>query len=185
MLLSYIYKPVTTKKYKYGIVTHFDDYEYFKQFETPECPVINMGMAKDSEQLFYELIDKINECEFVFSSSLHGLIFSHSLGIPAVHLENKMLYSKDNFKFKDYYSTLNIDYKKYNMSDSPDLAAIATKKTGCLPSKKILKHLQQNVLSEIQTFVEKTNGQLPIKYDTKAKEAQSIKAYMGGGYYGL
>ena len=53
------------------------------------------------------VIDQICECDFIFSSSLHGIIFSHSLGIPAIHLENIVLMDDtENFKFKDYYSVL-------------------------------------------------------------------------------
>ena len=58
------------------------------------------------------IANSINKCNFIFSSSLHGIIFSHSLGIPAIHLENRILDSKNNYKFKDYYSTLDIPYIK-------------------------------------------------------------------------
>lgn len=111
LLLSKVYTPKTTKKYKFGIISHYTDYSDFKKFETPNMPVINMlGRVE-------EIADKINECEFVFSSSLHGIIFAHSLGIPAVHIENKPLVSRGNFKFKDYYSIYdNIQYQKIPFS---------------------------------------------------------------------
>ena len=70
--------------------------------------IINMA-TNDVETI----IDKINECEFIFSSSLHGIIFAHAYGIPAIHIECNPLKSKDNFKFKDYYSVFkNIKYTK-------------------------------------------------------------------------
>ena len=77
--------PTTTKKYKFGIISHYWDIDEFKKLE-PEVKVIDMRTND-----ICSLLDEINECEFIFSSSLHGIIFSHSLGIPAVHLENKPL----------------------------------------------------------------------------------------------
>lgn len=56
--------------------------------------------------------NEINKCNFIFSSSLHDIIFSHCLGIPSIHYENLELNSEKNFKFKDYYSILDIQYVK-------------------------------------------------------------------------
>ena len=107
LLLSKFYKPLTKKKYDICIVSHINDYIYFKKTFGNKFFIINMGI-NNVEQI----ANSINECRFIFSSSLHGIIFSHSLGIPAVHLEYKMLSSKKNFKFKDYYSVLDIPYTK-------------------------------------------------------------------------
>ena len=41
--------------------------------------------VKDVEKVANE----IKKYHFVFSSSLHGIIFSHSLGIPAIHIEKR------------------------------------------------------------------------------------------------
>lgn len=107
LLASYFYKPTSTKKYKYGFIAHYVDYNYIKT-NYPNMHVISM----DTNNI-EDLLSNINECEFIFSSSLHGIIFSHSLGIPAIHVENKELYSKNNFKFKDYYSVFkSIKYVK-------------------------------------------------------------------------
>ena len=63
-------------------------------------------------------LTEINKCDFICSSSLHGIIFAHSYGIPAVHVELKELESKKNFKFKDYYSVFDdIQYEKISIKD--------------------------------------------------------------------
>ena len=109
LLASYFYKPTTSKKYKFGIVPHYVDFDELKKYyKDLNVPIIDMRTEN-----IEELLNKINECEFIFSSSLHGIIFSHSLGIPAIHIENKELFSKNNFKFKDYYSVFkSIKYTK-------------------------------------------------------------------------
>ena len=47
-----------------------------------------------------KLGNSINKYKFIFSISLHGIIFSHSLGIPAIHLEYKELLSKKILNLK-------------------------------------------------------------------------------------
>ena len=61
-----------------------------------------------------KVANKINKCNFVFTSSLYGIFFPHSLDVPAIHIENIQLMSKNNFKFKDFffYSVLVITYIK-------------------------------------------------------------------------
>ena len=135
ILLSRLYQPKTEKKYKYGILAHSVDYEQLKKLETPEIPVYNM-VVNEPDPIGW-LADRINECEFIFSSSLHGLIFSHSLGVPAIHVEFTPLYSTDNFKFKDYYSVLDIPYKKGKIGQIED---------DCLPSKECIEKIQNNLL---------------------------------------
>lgn len=96
-----------------------------------------------------EIANSINKCNFILSSSLHGIIFSHSLGIPAVHLERKMLNSKNNFKFKDYYSILDIPYIKEDLNRE-NLDIIVKKyqenRMAYLPNIKIIRQIQENLL---------------------------------------
>lgn len=64
------------------------------------------------------LVDDIISCDIIVSSSLHGIIFSHSYGVPAYHVEFKDFYSNGNFKFADYYSAFNrLQYKKFKADD--------------------------------------------------------------------
>ena len=58
------------------------------------------------------IIQNITSCEQTFSSSLHGLIVSHAYGIPSVWCNfypNKPI-AGDNVKFRDYFSSVDIDY---------------------------------------------------------------------------
>lgn len=106
ILASRFYKPKTNKKkYKFGIIPHYVDYDWVCSLNLENVKIINI-LTLEFEKLF----DEINECEFIFSSSLHGIIFSHSFGIPAFHFKHNELCSKNSFKFLDYYSNFNLKY---------------------------------------------------------------------------
>lgn len=138
----------TTKKYKIGIVCHFTDYKDMVSLYGDKYRVINMK-STDVEVTLKE----INECEFILSSSLHGIIFAHSFGIPAVHLENKPLYSRDNFKFKDYYSVLNIPYTKITTEISDDMIESLYKlKARYIPDMNLIKDIQNKLLESKPSF---------------------------------
>lgn len=88
-----------TKKYKIGIIPHYVDEKHIKEKYNDKYKIISMKTS-DIQKVCRE----IKECEIILSSSLHGIIFSHSLGVPAYHIELSKLQQGDNFKFKDYYS---------------------------------------------------------------------------------
>ena len=144
LLLSRFFLPKTKKEYDKCIVSHYQDYNYFVKEFGNKYYIINMGTNN-----IEKIANSINKCNFIFSSSLHGIIFSHSLGIPAVHLEYKELISKKNFKFKDYYSVLDIPYVKENLKrDNIDNIVKKYKNNSLqfLPNKKIIKKIQNDLL---------------------------------------
>ena len=103
-----------TKKYKIGIIPHYVDEDRIVQLYGDKYRIISM---KTSD--VQNLCRQIMECEMIISSSLHGIIFSHSLGVPAYHIELSKLQEGDNFKFKDYYSCYdsNPTYKTFKCED--------------------------------------------------------------------
>jgi hypothetical protein len=147
LLLSRFFKPRTRKIYDICIISHYIDYEFFKKNYSDKFYIINMGINN-----IKKIAHSINKCNFTFSSSLHGIIFSHSLGIPSIHLENQMLNSINNFKFKDYYSILDIPYYKEDLKKK-NINTIIKKYNNnkirfkFLPSKKVIKQIQDNLLS--------------------------------------
>lgn len=74
----------------------------------------------------------LQSCEVILSSSLHGLVFAHAFGRPAVWIELGDRVLGDGFKFLDYYASLAVAGDKVrririNAHDDPfAIAALAT-----------------------------------------------------------
>ena len=89
------------KKTKIGYIVHSVDRPvFYKMF--PNC----IDNIIDNYSNYKEFISNLLKYDFVFSSSLHGLVFSHSFSVPCRHMfiTNKVI--GNNFKFKDYYLSL-------------------------------------------------------------------------------
>lgn len=106
LLLPLFYKPVVNKRYEVGIVLHYVDEGNIivkKILEmNPSALIINMRGYSD----WHDVIDKINSCKKIISSSLHGIIVSDTYGIP-----NKWVRFSDNifggnYKFWDYFGSV-------------------------------------------------------------------------------
>ena len=102
LLLPYFYAPQVVKKYKLGVIPHYVDFDnecLSELKQDGEVKIIHLSGYEDWRQV----IDEICQCEFVVSSSLHGLIISDAYGIP-----NKWIKLSENinggyFKYHDYF----------------------------------------------------------------------------------
>ncbi len=116
------------KKYKIGFTPHVEDLDnpLFNKLidEIPHSILINFR----DEPL--TVLKQIAECEFVLSTSMHGLIAADSFGIPNQWLTVSNKLTGGEYKFKDYYSVFNItpkaltadDVKNLNQNQIEDLA---------------------------------------------------------------
>lgn len=122
ILFPLIYPCKREKKYKLGIIPHFLDYSSDKirnlEMKYEDVIVIKMSNYND----WKEVINQINECDFIVSSSLHGLILSDTYGVPNVWIKLSDKVIGGNFKFIDYYRGSNrmeienpIDYSMKNL----------------------------------------------------------------------
>lgn len=139
-----------TKKYKIGIIPHYvDEDELKKKYGKIEgYKIISM---KTSDVL--SICRQIQECEMIVSSSLHGIIFSHSLGVPVYHIECNKLQNGDNFKFKDYYSSYDdIHYErfvceKFQIPFEQIIEYDNIHRLECNPSQEEIKQKQNDFIS--------------------------------------
>ena len=111
LLLPLIYAPKTEKKYKYGFIPHCIDYDLphvvkFRE-EHPEILFIKF----EGYTSWHNVIDLINSCENIISSSLHGLIVSDAYGIPNVRIMLSDNIVGGDFKYKDYYGGVKRKYR--------------------------------------------------------------------------
>lgn len=107
LLLPKIYQPKVEKRYKLGIIPHYVDQEnpllgkMSQLYEGNVC-IIKMRDYTD----WKEIVDNINRCEQIISSSLHGLILSDAYNIPNVWVEFSDKIWGEGFKFRDYFSAV-------------------------------------------------------------------------------
>ena len=115
-IISRLYSPKKiSKKYKFGVIPHWVDYEFCQAlFKDREDILVIKLLNSDVEAV----IDQILTCEKCMSSSLHGLIVSHSYNIPCIHVTFsdhilctgliKFIKGDDGVKFLDYFSSVKI-----------------------------------------------------------------------------
>jgi pyruvyltransferase len=96
------------KDYKLGIVPHFID-KKDKRIDRI-CEKHNRDVLLiDIQRRPIEVLQNIDKCEYILSSSLHGLVFADSLDIPNVWIVLSGRVSGEGFKFYDYNSALGKD----------------------------------------------------------------------------
>ena len=122
LILDIIYKSKVTKKYKLGIFPNYCDI-----INMTDDPIHNFEILKRDDVLFIDprdyietVINNVNSCENVISSSLHGIVTCDSYNINngvfcsretdlAIHVY------QGSFKFKDYYSTFDTEFDSGNI----------------------------------------------------------------------
>lgn len=100
LTLPLIYTPRTLKRTEYGIVPHLHDLQNIKS-SFPNERIINLSGEVE------RIIDEINSCGYIISTSLHGIIVAHAYGIPAIWVKEGYIYT-DGIKFKDYFASVGI-----------------------------------------------------------------------------
>ncbi len=104
LLMPLYFNPHSTKEARFGIVPHFSDEKFVRKLisEARLKDVRLISVQQDPESFVCQLL----ACESIVSSSLHGLILADAYNVPNrwVTFSNKLL--GGNFKFLDYYSTV-------------------------------------------------------------------------------
>lgn len=105
LLLPEFYNPPKRKKYKLGLICHWRHRGILNFSE--ETIFIDI-LRKESEVLNF--IDEINQCEYIISSSLHGIIVANAYGIPAkwFTVDSRPLEKDSCKKFFDYFSSVQL-----------------------------------------------------------------------------
>ena len=110
LLLSRLYQPDVPKRYRMGIIPHYDDENlpYLKEYVARHSDVCLISMSEYDR--WTDVLDKINSCSFIISSSLHGLIAADSYGIPNFWVTfTEKFDARRDFKYRDYFSSVGRD----------------------------------------------------------------------------
>lgn len=108
LLTPLVYTPSSEKKYTLGIIPHYLHYdESIAKLDYDKILVINLLDPIE------KVIEDVNSCDKVISSSLHGIIIAHAYGIPALWFDlSKADIGGDDIKFADYFSSVALN--EYN-----------------------------------------------------------------------
>lgn len=91
-----------SEQFKIGIIPHYADKnsDFIKKVDSDDILII------DIQGDIQSVINQINSCEIIFSTSLHGLIIADAYGVEAhwIRLSNGVV--GGNFKFHDYFSSV-------------------------------------------------------------------------------
>ena len=104
-----------------------------------------------------EVLQRISRARFVVSSSLHGVIVAHSLGVPTQLLINTSTSNPEPlFKYEDYFASLNseVHYCSYEqMSDRTDREMLfAEREAQTFLFEKGSAVLAENLARAIQSY---------------------------------
>lgn len=155
ILVDRVYKNTIagiSKKYTLGIVPHYKDANFPTLSElTGRYP--DDICVIDVRRKPAEVVAKIAACRNILSSSLHGLIVAHSLGLPAglLHLGRRL--RGGDFKFKDYYSAYDLKPSFYCLTGSESLADLCGLALLIEPEK--IDFLKNSVNSVFNEFAHK------------------------------
>lgn len=152
LLMPYIYKPKSNKRYKYGIIPHYCDFDLphlraYRQLN-PNILFINMGHYSS----WQDIIEQVCSCERIISSSLHGLIISDAYQIPNVYVQFSDMIQGGEFKYKDYMKGVGRDYyNPINFKSSIDLTLLE-------PFLSSYKPLDYDPMTLLKAFPYKLTG---------------------------
>jgi len=117
LLAPYVFpvaKPL--KRYKIGLIPHYAD---------ASEPIFKTLLGRFKDITILNIFDppetflaKISECEVVFSSALHGVIASDSLGVPNIWLRISDNLTGGDYKFWDYYSVYALTPRYINLAEA-------------------------------------------------------------------
>lgn len=107
LLTSRYYSPLKNERKRLCIIPHYIDFnnriihDYYNMHSND---TIVVDLAHYSR--WTDVIDAICSCDYVLSSSLHGLIISDSYNIPNLWVSFSDKIKGDRFKYLDYFSSV-------------------------------------------------------------------------------
>ncbi|PRD48206.1 polysaccharide pyruvyl transferase family protein [Sphingobacterium haloxyli] len=130
------------KKHQLGIAPHWSEVDAFKRNYGEQYVIIDLR-TKDIPKI----VNEINQCDHILSTSLHGIIVAHAYQIPALWIKKGYI-ETDGFKFHDYFSS--VDIPLYDGFEDIDDLLVSSDKWKSLFEKNTDKSLINNDLYEIQ-----------------------------------
>ncbi len=121
LLIAEFFEKKLRKTHKLGIVPHYVDKEDARVFDI-SARYPKEVIVVDIQRKPQEVVRELDGCEFVLSSSLHGLVAADALNIPNgwIVLSDKV--SGQGFKFFDYASAFGEKYEPHEITGMEKLS---------------------------------------------------------------
>lgn len=124
LLLPKLYDVHVHKSYKLGVIPHYVDTKIiYDKLGMTDSELLNHGIKiLDIMSDVEDVVRQVKSCEKVISSTLHGLIVSDAYGVPSEWVKFSNSIGGDDFKYHDYYSSINspkrdfIDFRGDNLN---------------------------------------------------------------------
>lgn len=142
ILVNRVYPRSRRVTHKLGVVTHFVDMN--NQGIRAFCGHNNIKLISPLQSPG-KVVRDITSCEAIASSSLHGLIFADSFGIPNIHLQISDEVIGGDYKFRDYYSAMQRPFRSAALADIASGAGLERAIVGYQPIVD-LEQLQQDLM---------------------------------------
>lgn len=145
LLLPIICASRPEKKHKIGIIPHYQETDFF--LNSYNHKIIDLRTKKIND-----VIIEITQCEYVLSSSLHGIIVAHAYGVPALWIADGCNKDTDGFKFHDYLTSVRVcKYEPFSSaicgeSESHIIELFANNKDISVVNPIVLEEIQRNLL---------------------------------------
>jgi len=146
IVLPMLYKPKKNIKNEIGIIPHYVDFDKVSKWYNKNSEIKVIDLLNDDVEA---VINEIVSCRQIVSSSLHGVIVSHTYNIPAVWVQFSSELSGDNIKFVDYFKSVNLKPYLADFIDKPldieNLKSLINKKPN-LPNQDVILELRKNLM---------------------------------------
>lgn len=115
LLMPLLYHPqVSTVSGRIGIIPHVSEFDVAKEKLSENDVFFFIDFRTNNVE---NTISQLLTCEYVYSSSLHGLILCHAYGIPCSWFQINV-FKGGNFKFHDHFTAVGIHpYEPLSLSD--------------------------------------------------------------------
>ena len=134
MLYPLLLDTMPEKKYTLGVIPHYRDQSQsaVKELVSQYDNAVIIDVLDEP----LEVLKQIARCNFILSSSLHGLIVADALDIPNRHVRFSGNVTGDDFKFCDYYSVFTPEYQLESLTPEKALAMSKDELFGAYISKR-------------------------------------------------
>lgn len=117
LLLPRLYNIDVPEKYKYklGLIPHYVDTKIvYDKLGMNDSELEKYGIKiLDIQSDIENFVHQVKSCEKVVSSTLHGLIVSDAYGVPSEWVKFSNNIGGDDFKYADYYSSINSSKRNF------------------------------------------------------------------------